>query len=75
MRRYRWGPTVSLSGDERSLGGNRLTTAFSRQGHYALERNNIAVYPPADITVEGIGDLVNYDLSALLGATKAGRSD
>jgi hypothetical protein len=73
--RYRWGPTVSLSGDERSLGGNRLTTAFSRQGHYALERNNIAVYPPADITVERIGDLVNYDLSALLGAAKAGRAD
>lgn len=27
----------------------------------------------ADLAVEHIGDLVNYDLSALLGAAKAGR--
>jgi FMN phosphatase YigB (HAD superfamily) len=55
--------------------GNRLTTVFPRQGHYALDPNNIAAYPPADITVERIGDLVNYDLSALLGAAKAGRAE
>jgi FMN phosphatase YigB (HAD superfamily) len=51
---------------------DRLTTVFPRQGHYALDPNNLAAYPPADITVERIGDLVNYDLSALLGAAKAG---
>ena len=44
---------------------------FPRQGHYALDPKNIAAYPPADITVERIGDLVNYDLSALLGAAKS----
>ena len=44
--------------------GNRLTTVFPRQGHYALDRKNIAAYPPADITVDSIGDLVKYDLSA-----------
>jgi FMN phosphatase YigB (HAD superfamily) len=49
--------------------GNRLTTAFPRQGHYALDLQNIAAYPAADLTVERIGDLVNYDLSALLGAS------
>jgi FMN phosphatase YigB (HAD superfamily) len=42
--------------------GNRLTTVFPRQGHYALDRKNNATYPLADITVDSIGDLVKYDL-------------
>jgi FMN phosphatase YigB (HAD superfamily) len=44
----------------------RLKTVFPRQGHYALDPGNIADYPPADITLERIGELVKYDLSALL---------
>ena len=44
----------------------RLTTVFPRQGHYALDRESIAAYPPADIAIEKIGDLVNYDAVALL---------
>ena len=59
----------------KDLWGGRLTTVFPRQGHYALDPKNIAVYPPADITVERIGDLVSYDLSALLGAAEAGCAD
>jgi FMN phosphatase YigB (HAD superfamily) len=55
----------------KKIWGSRLTTIFPRQGHYALDRKNIATYPPADITVERIGDLVNYDLPALLSAAKA----
>jgi FMN phosphatase YigB (HAD superfamily) len=51
--------------------GNRLTTVWPRQGHYALDSKAIATYPPADLTIERIGDLVNYDLPALLGAFKA----
>jgi FMN phosphatase YigB (HAD superfamily) len=51
--------------------GDRLTTVFPRQGHYALDRKNIATYPAADLTVERIGDLVNYGLSTLLGAAKS----
>jgi FMN phosphatase YigB (HAD superfamily) len=51
--------------------GNRLTTVWPRQGHYALDLQAIVTYPPADITLERIGDLVNYDLPALLGAAKA----
>jgi FMN phosphatase YigB (HAD superfamily) len=51
--------------------GDRLMTVFPRQGHYALDPKNIATYPAADIKVERIGDLVNYNLPALLGATKA----
>jgi len=45
--------------------GARLTTVFPRQGHYALDPMNIAVYAPADVTVESIGDLISHDFSAL----------
>ena len=34
----------------------------------------LAAYPPADLTVERIGDLVNYDLTALLGADTGHRT-
>lgn len=47
--------------------GNRLTTVFVRQGHYALDPGTATTYRPADIAVERIGDLVNYDLPAFLG--------
>ena len=45
---------------------DRLTTVWPRQGHYALDPQAIATYPPADLTLERIGDLVNYALPALL---------
>lgn len=50
--------------------GSRLTTVFPRQGHYARDEKALAGYPPADITIERIGELVNYDLPALLRAAK-----
>ncbi|HVO44909.1 MAG TPA: HAD family hydrolase [Steroidobacteraceae bacterium] len=37
--------------------GRRLTTVFVRQGHYALDSDAIAAYPPADLTIERIADL------------------
>jgi FMN phosphatase YigB (HAD superfamily) len=43
----------------------RLTTVFARQGHYALDPRNIAAYPPADITLERIDDLLDFDLATL----------
>ncbi len=46
--------------------GNRLTTVFPRQGHYAMDPNNLATYPKADITVERIGDLADADVARLL---------
>ncbi|HEX7315615.1 MAG TPA: HAD family hydrolase [Pyrinomonadaceae bacterium] len=51
--------------------GARVTTVFPRQGHYALDPAETAKHPPADITVERIGDLLNYDLAALCKATPA----
>lgn len=48
--------------------GKRLTTVFPRQGHYAKDPKMLADYPAADITIERIGDLLEYDLPALLEA-------
>ena len=50
----------------KTLWRDRLTTVFPRQGHYALDPKVIAAHPPADITIERIGELVNYDLSNFL---------
>ncbi len=47
---------------------SRVTTVFPRQGQYAQDRNMIAQCPPADLTVNRIGDLLDYDLAAMLGA-------
>jgi FMN phosphatase YigB (HAD superfamily) len=38
--------------------GSRVTTVFPRQGHYALDPKIVAAYPPADFTIERIGDLL-----------------
>ena len=48
--------------------GERVTTVFPRQGHYAHDPNILAGFPPADVTVERIGDMVAYDLEALIQA-------
>jgi len=44
--------------------GPRVTTILPRQGHYALDAALMASFPPADLTVERIGDLLHQDLSA-----------
>jgi FMN phosphatase YigB (HAD superfamily) len=42
--------------------GPRVTTVFVRQGHYARDTKVLASCPPADVSVERIGGLLNYDL-------------
>jgi FMN phosphatase YigB (HAD superfamily) len=42
--------------------GDRVTTVFPRQGHYALDPEVLAKYPPADIAVDRIGDLLSLSL-------------
>jgi FMN phosphatase YigB (HAD superfamily) len=41
--------------------GERLTTVFVRQGHYATDPRNLAAYAPADLTIERISDLSDID--------------
>jgi FMN phosphatase YigB (HAD superfamily) len=53
----------------KEIWGDRLTTVFPRQGHYALDPGNIAAYPSADITIEHICDIVNLDLASFLAET------
>ena len=45
---------------------SRVTTVFVRQGHYALDPKNLAAYPAADISLNRISDLLQYDLTKLL---------
>ena len=42
--------------------GAKVTTVFPRQGHYAFDEKEIAKYPAADITIERIGDLMNFSM-------------
>jgi len=49
----------------------RVTTVFVRQGHYAADPNTLADYPPADITLEQVGELLNYKVDVLLQAAKS----
>jgi FMN phosphatase YigB (HAD superfamily) len=52
--------------------GSRVTTVLPRQGQYNSDRRLIAEYPPSDLTVERIGDLLDYQLSALLVGQQSG---
>ena len=45
--------------------GDRVTTVFPRQGSYAHDAKAISAFPPADVTIESIGDLLDRDLGKL----------
>ena len=45
--------------------GSRVTTVFPRQGRYAHDPRILASYPPADMSIDRIGDLLSYNLSEL----------
>ena len=45
--------------------GERVTTVLPRQGQYAHDAKVLSALPPADITIERIGDLLDYDLARL----------
>ena len=50
--------------------GERLTTIFVKQGHYAHEPDLADKYPAADLEIEHIGDLPNLDLSQIIAAAR-----
>ncbi len=54
----------------KKIWGEKVTTVFPRQGHYAFDEKEIAKYPPADITVERIGDLLNFSAEQLIKNTE-----
>lgn len=49
--------------------GERLTTVFVRQGHYA-HGPDVARYPPADVAVDRIADLLALDPASLAAASR-----
>jgi FMN phosphatase YigB (HAD superfamily) len=48
--------------------GERVTTVFPRQGHYAHDAAEVDRYPTPDVILDRIGDFVRYDLAALQAA-------
>ncbi len=46
---------------------HRLATVFPRQGHYALDPTIVAACPPADLSLERIGNLLDVDIHTVLG--------
>ncbi|MGH7813523.1 MAG: HAD family hydrolase [Candidatus Binataceae bacterium] len=48
--------------------GARVTTVFPKQGHYANDPAETAKYPAADVTIDRIDQLLDYDLPQLIAA-------
>ncbi len=42
----------------KKIWGEQVTTVFVRQGHYALDPKAISSYPPADLSIDRIGAMV-----------------
>jgi FMN phosphatase YigB (HAD superfamily) len=55
----------------KKIWGERVTTVFPRQGQYAHDAKLLSALPPADVTIERIGDLLHYDLPRLRTAPHA----
>jgi FMN phosphatase YigB (HAD superfamily) len=50
----------------KQIWGERVTTVFPRQGHYAHDPKILAEYPAADITVPRIGELLKLERTQFL---------
>jgi len=54
----------------KQLWGERVTTVFARQGSFAHDPKVVGAFPPADVTIERIGALLDYDLARLSAAPR-----
>jgi FMN phosphatase YigB (HAD superfamily) len=54
----------------KKIWGERVTTVLPLQGQYAHDAKVLGALPPADVTIERIGDLLDYDLARLPAAAK-----
>ncbi len=45
--------------------GARVTTVFPKQGHYAFDEAEVAKYPPADMAIGRIGEMLEVPLNKL----------
>ena len=63
-----------LAAMKRAL-GEKLTTVFVHQGHYAAQyaaQANTVIDPPPDLEIERIGDLLDHDRADFLAASSLG---
>ncbi|MFI5385898.1 MAG: HAD family hydrolase [Fimbriimonadales bacterium] len=51
----------------KEIWGDKLTTVFPRQGHYAFDPKVLSAYPPADLTVEKIAELIAVEPDLITG--------
>jgi FMN phosphatase YigB (HAD superfamily) len=58
----------------KKIWGGRVTNVFPRQGQYAHDPSVVVARPPADLTVKRIGNLLDYDLAALLADNNQSKS-
>jgi hypothetical protein len=51
----------------KKIWGAQVTVILAQQGRYAHDAGILSTYPAADICLNSIGDLLNYDLAAFVG--------
>ncbi|MGH9680083.1 MAG: HAD family hydrolase [Candidatus Acidiferrales bacterium] len=54
--------------------GERVTTVFPRQGSFAHDPKVVSAFPAADVSIDGIADLLDCDLGRFQSAATTGRS-
>jgi len=57
---------IRILSEVKKIWGSKVTTVFPRQGHYALDPKILAAYPAADISINRIGDLLQFSLDSFL---------
>lgn len=62
---------LRILGATKAIWQERVTTVFVRQGHYALDAAGVAGQPAADVSINSIGELADFDFSQL--ATRVGK--
>ncbi len=58
----------------KNVWASRVTTVFPRQGHYALDPENLTKFPPADLSIERIGNLLDFELETLIALGRTAQS-
>ena len=51
----------------KDIWGDKITTAFVKQGHYALDQSEVSKYRKADLEIEKIGDILQINKEKLVG--------
>lgn len=57
---------IRILTEVKKIWGSKVTTVFPKQGHYALDPKIVGAYPPADITINRIGELLNYHVESFM---------